>query len=564
MIILQAAAQNFQSYERLEFEYDGLGLALVSGSTGAGKSTLLDLVPWCLYGVTSKDGNSDDVRAWDTQEATQATVYVAYSNESTLAVTRIRGKGKNDLYWEEIPPGGIPSDPVRGKDLNDTQKLLNTRLGVDADLFLLSSYMTQFSKADSFFVASAKDRRKVLEKIADQAFAITLSEKTSEARKVSKKLKDSIELERSNLDGRCQSLTSSLADMKILSDKWDQRWALKIAACEDKLISFDKIQQERSNSWVVARDRKVYELKQKMLAESPNIFHDLAEQKIPLERRLFGLGEVTCSKCGAQSKSAERQEIQKALQELTFKGAASESARARRNQYFDMATAAQNEVNPYTYSQANPYGAELEALKVEFNPFGTQIEGTGAKLKLTSAKYVATNSAFLEAEINLSRLNWLYDKSFELRGVLMERAVTGIQKDTNSYLERFFDAALRITFTLADSDKLEVEILNDGHPCPFTSLSGGERCMLKLAFTLSLMRAAQNKAGISFNVICLDEPFNGLDEGLKEKAFGLLQELATEYSSVLVIEHSESIKNLFSTRFLVDKSGGHSTLRLDE
>ncbi len=74
------------------------------------------------------------------------------------------------------------------------------------------------------------------------------------------------------------------------------------------------------------------------------------------------------------------------------------------------------------------------------------------------------------------------------------------------------------------------------------------------------MRAAQDRAGVSFGTVMLDEALNGLDDGLKVKAFGLLQQLETEYSTVLCIDHSDELKAQFTRRFSVTKDSGHSTL----
>jgi len=142
----------------------------------------------------------------------------------------------------------------------------------------------------------------------------------------------------------------------------------------------------------------------------------------------------------------------------------------------------------------------------------------------------------------------------------MSKAVHQLESATNAYLERFFDAAIRVRFLLEDSDKLGVEISNDGHSCPFRNLSGGERTMLKLAFSLSLMKAVQDRSGVSFDMIMLDEPFSGLSDPLKVKAFALLQHLETEYNTVLVIDHSSDLKAQFNRVFLTNKLSGHSEI----
>ncbi len=574
MRITYAYAENFQSYETIEFSYKDLGLALISGPTGAGKSTLLDLVPWTLYNTTSKDGASDDVKPWS-GGVTASRVDVALPDGAILEVNRIRGTAaQNDLYWLE----GDTEEQHRGKDLTETQKLLEARLGVTSELFILGSYLTQFSKADSFFIAKAKDRREVLEKIADQEFAIQLGEKSSTARKEAKKLVITAQNDLSGVTGKLEGLKDSIEGLKSSLVSWESQHVAKLLGLQSKLNSFEQDQHKviaaiktKSLEWQAARDRKMAELTQDLkalpLAEDDTVY---AGALALVQRELAALKDTRCPSCSALTESEQREDYKEEISALIQ--ARNENWNTLRNisELKKQIKAHSDAPDPHlsglqqVQSQANPYADQIVAAQLEANPFQPRIDQTWLAIEVATTRRTELQASLAAAESQVSRLNWLYDKSFELRGILMTRAVSQIQDATNAYLERFFDAALRISLTVEGSDKIEVEIYNEGHLAPFKSLSGGERCMLKLAFSLSLMKAAQHKAGVSFNMLMLDEPFSGLDTGLKEKAFGLLQELSTEYPTVLVIEHDEEIKNLFEVKFLVDKCGGQSTIVLSE
>src|SRR6185503_7725173 len=103
------------------------------------------------------------------------------------------------------------------------------------------------------------------------------------------------------------------------------------------------------------------------------------------------------------------------------------------------------------------------------------------------------------------------------------------EKQANDILTTYFDSEILIQLKLESSDKLEVEIQKNGNMCSFRQLSGGQRCMLKLAFNLSIMSLAENKAGIKFPTLMLDEPLNGLSEDLKVRAFSLFESLTKSY-----------------------------------
>lgn len=554
MNLISVTCENFCSYKYLSFDFDAKGLCLISGDTGVGKSTLLDAVAWGLFGITSKDGSADDVLAWDASDPTLVQVLVE-TPTGRLVIYRTRGQ-KNDLGWIEDDT----SEPTRGKDLGDTQRLLEQRLGVTAELFLTGAYLTQFSKADSFFIAKAKDRRQVLEKIADQEFAIKLADRTSAARKVAKKDTERLELELSGITGRLEVTKERIQDEVVSETQWVFENTKKIKELDDKRIVFEVEKRHAviaakaaSDTWEKERYLQLSALRGHVKADS----FDKEIKEIEAESTIIC---VECPTCGAPRNHKAATERTKRLSELkALKTRATQDTQAHEH--------LSSQVNPYAFhldrsmALQNSYAAQLKALEGETNPCTKRLSDANAALQTLKTKRDTLQATLTETNALVASLTWLYDKSFEMRSLLMARVVSQIETATNTLLEKHFDAAIRVRFLLEDSDKLEVEVLNDGHQCGFKSLSGGERTMLKLCFSLSLMKAAQDKAGIHFDQIFLDEPLSGLDTGLKVKAFGLFQQLESEHSTVLIIEHDEAFKSQFSNTYVVSKgSDGHSEI----
>lgn len=54
-------AENFCNFEEMSYPIDGQGLTSISGPNGIGKTTCLDVIPFALYGVTSKGLRGEDV-----------------------------------------------------------------------------------------------------------------------------------------------------------------------------------------------------------------------------------------------------------------------------------------------------------------------------------------------------------------------------------------------------------------------------------------------------------------------------------------------------------------------
>jgi DNA repair exonuclease SbcCD ATPase subunit len=69
----------------------------------------------------------------------------------------------------------------------------------------------------------------------------------------------------------------------------------------------------------------------------------------------------------------------------------------------------------------------------------------------------------------------------------------------------------------------------------------------------------ERQFGISMSPIVLDEPFDGLDSVGRELVVGLLGDISNK-RQVVVIDHVNEIKSLFSTVISVDKRDGISVV----
>ena len=175
MKILRVEATNFGSYKELEFDFTNSGLSLIQGFTGSGKSTLCDLVPWTLFGKTAKGGAVDEIRSWNSTEDTTSTITLMLKGKM-FQVGRKRGKVNDLIIYED---GGA----YRGKDLLDTQKIINAKLGLDYELYLASAYYHEFSQTAQFFTTTAKNRRTICEQLVDLSLAVKLQANTKAKQK---------------------------------------------------------------------------------------------------------------------------------------------------------------------------------------------------------------------------------------------------------------------------------------------------------------------------------------------------------------------------------------------
>ncbi len=480
MKILSVSAKNFGSYESVNIDFTDKGLTLVSGPTGSGKSTLCDLIPWVLFGRTAKDGSVDEIRRWGEDASTKVTINLEI-NGGICQITRVRKP--NDLYFE-YPRW--TNAPTRGKDLADTQKLINDLLGTDCDKYLSSSYYHEFSKVANFFTSTPKYRRQMTEQLVD----LSLAKKVAES-----SLKTLAEVkcglawstnEIKHLKGTIERLNKEHADYVTMLENW-------------QTTHKDKLKRLRAQA-------QAFDLKEAA--------KDLEKAYSPIKK--------TCPTCGGPVKG-----------KLT-------------------------PASPV--KQQNPYLYALNEAGKETCPLEDILEPIRAKIQTNEGKLATEIERLAELQQQQSDLEALGEIVSNFREMQIRNTIVSLQDATNRYLTSHFDAEIKVTFDLDGLDKLEVSLQKDGNECSYTQLSKGQRCLLKLCFGIAVMKHVANYSGVSTNVAFLDEALDGLDEVLKVKAFSLLKELALDYDALLVVEHSNALKDLFINKIEVSLVNGVSQI----
>jgi len=159
-VIKSIRANNFLSWEKLIFNVKD-GVTLIDGfnrddqtSEGSGKSAVLNALCWGLYGKIPKDANVDDV------------IKSGEKGCSTLIeledIAIIRTRNKNELY---IQPIGT-TDKVKGKDVRETQKMIEEIIGMSFDTFCQTVYFAQ-NYPKKFITATQEDKGKILSEVQD-------------------------------------------------------------------------------------------------------------------------------------------------------------------------------------------------------------------------------------------------------------------------------------------------------------------------------------------------------------------------------------------------------------
>lgn len=536
MIIRRAVIDKFSSYNHLEFEFNNKGLTLISGPTGSGKSTLCDIIPWALFGKTAKNGSVDEVIQWGTTE--------------TTAMLELELPGKGLIIWRSRKPNDLffhinGGSPIRGKDLNDTQKLLELELGFTYDTYTSGAYFHEFSQSASFFTATAKIRRSIIEQLVDLSFAKNIQEKASPYLKTLKNAlvnhTNDLTLAENNFNHQSETLRKELFRNQTLKEQKQKFEAdrdadivkLTTTYIDQELILMAEIMPLQES---LAPDRHYQEL-QALIKNTA----------LQLEQ----LGTKICNICGSDTNDKERVILTSALNTYQTLVNQQDKIATKLNHLSDKLSNIRmtleknrqsllNLKNPFT----SDFNTEtLERIVINLDTGITKLKAIINKIK-----------------VDISDVELLQDITETFRASQVTNAVSELETQTNRTLSTYFDAEIRVSFNLESSDKIDVLIYKDGNEASYTQLSKGQRQLLKLSFGLAVMKMVQLHNNFSFNAIFLDEALDGLDDSLKVKAYDLLSFLSQSYSSVFVVEHNETLKTMFPSRIEVELINGMSQL----
>ena len=210
MTVLKIKAKNFLSWETLEFEL-GPGVTLITGfnyddmtGEGSGKSAILNAPSWCIFGKLPKDTKIDEVIHFGKKTCS---VSVEFGG---ITITRTRNP--NDLV---LIKDGME---IRGKDLKETQSLVEKAVGLSFDTFCQTLYFPQ-NYPQKFLSSNQEAKSKILSEIQNLKIYDEAREEVKDRIKSCKTQVQDVSTERSLSEAKLQGVKEAI---KILSSNIKQ------------------------------------------------------------------------------------------------------------------------------------------------------------------------------------------------------------------------------------------------------------------------------------------------------------------------------------------------------
>lgn len=172
-------------------------------------------------------------------------------------------------------------------------------------------------------------------------------------------------------------------------------------------------------------------------------------------------------------------------------------------------------------NKAMAHNASIDSVTEQIKEFQQERESISTKLsELTklSATYGVLTKAF---------------STVGLVAYKIECLVKDLEKITNEYLSEMADGRFQLKFEIAQSDKLNVVITDNGTDIDISALSTGERARVNVATLLAIRKLMQSLSNTKTNLLVLDETTSNLDmEGNEKLVEILLKE--TDLNTILV------------------------------
>ncbi len=568
------------------------------GPNGAGKSKLLNAIPWCLYGRTTNDLATTDIRPWNGKGQTSVTVkIITWDGEEGARHTITRTAGPNTLTLNKKPATVFEIEKLVGWSLpvfrqaiflGQGQPLFHDlpnreKLNFLVDVLGLERWDKYAESASTKTAALERQLAQVVGKL--EGNAVRVEELANQVKRQKEEADgwESWRLDRlEEVEAEVAKIAKELGKLgKLhgsLSTQLDGAWL------EHKLVrtDLDKATQVQGDADVAHRAAKANRLAAQQQHEAA-----AAELAVLLKER-------RCPTCGNKITKEDsflenKRRLEAAVRQYSNKAngttvvAASKALEQARATASNLATQASelagkaealeieerlvrrsHETAELTLKGAKASREELEGNR---NPHRDRLVELrkAHKAAVADGEGLAANRAQLEQDVEATRY-WI--KGFkDVRLFVLQDVLNELEFATNGMLDAMGLLGWEVRYDVERETKsgtvqrgLITTVLSPGgaKDVKWTSWSGGEGQRLRVAGALALSQVLLARAGVECNLEVLDEPTAHLSTQGVDDLCGFLADRAQALGkSIYLIDHMAHEGAHFSRTVTVvkDKTG---------
>lgn len=554
--------QNFQSIGEAEIVLHNRGVVTILGvnnyeqnakSNGSGKTSIPASLFWCLYGKTP-DGISNPTNRY-TGERCQVSVEFTVDNSHYKVERSVKSNSQSVVLY-------INNNLQSARNKSDSDRMIKEDiLQMPSDIFLSLIYLSQGfnSRLSVLTPAARKDR---LEQLTNTAAVI--EEFSNRASTGKAKLSEECSLLRLEISKRSGSIASYENQLKEYERRRDNAMnaSAEVFVYEGKTYSSDSIGdlQALSAQYREKLDEAVQEKHtHDNAANSANHAHHEAKQQLQAcKERLSDIKdaiahvqrESICPTCKQHIDADNKHEL---LQ--NYRSRESELLQERERLIKELKTC--EEKLQHNSSAGEQFSVRVRYYRKQLDKVYyilekipkvhivdiKQLDADIRKCTETINSLEETNAAAFSRCADLEQLlavishcQQLITKPF--RTYLLRATVEFLNARLDIYSKYLFSNESDVIRLSVDSQKLDI-LLGE---CEYASLSGGEKRRVDLAIMLAQRDLAAEVAGVSSNIIILDEIMESMDEVATQTTLNLLENqshTASSLESMFIISHND-------------------------
>lgn len=557
--------------------FDKVSLTQLVGRNGHGKSSIALILEEVLFNKNSKGVKKANIlnRYTGAKKYSITLNFIVHANHYVVTTTR------GATQTVQLLKNGLD---ISAHTSTATYKLIEEILGMDHKTFTQIVYQSSAFNLE-FLTATDSNRKKFLIELLS---LIKYTEKCDEFKAVVKEVGNIAEVANMKLttvNNWLAKFSKESIDELPLRTEPDHEF---FQSCETQLPSLQKqiATVDATNKSIVQNN------KYKEILSSINITPiaqpqvDIVSLKVALkeaegrvtklDNAIRGIGPIVtkCSSCGQAVDSSHKQTmLTEARLELPTAKQVVTSAQAK----VAIATTLLTEYNTYINAQQEwerYYGfidktmaqevADVKELLVkkqtlentiakyhrdlkEVREYNAKVAAHNAKVKvlveqldtMRSEKAVYAQEV-IELTARLTNLGILV-KAFGTSGLVaykIECLVKDLEELVNEYLQDMSDGRFQLTFTISQSDKLDVVITDNGHDIDIFALSNGELARVNISTLLAIRKLMQSLSDTRINLLILDETIEALDVEGKDRLIEVL--LNEEHLNTILVSHGFS------------------------
>jgi len=524
--------ENFLSIKQAEIDFNEFGnITHVIGenqdtspttSNGAGKSSIIEAVVFALFGKTLRKTNEKSI----TNYHTKGKCVVRLTVNDNVIIERTKKPPRLTLE--------IAGETYTQDSISETQKYMENTLNTNHSIFTASMVFGQANTMD-FLTATAEEKRAIIQSFLsvgdlfrNRAAIRSLKSQALSAKKVAEALMNSAQMDVNQMSSKLKAVQKNRRRAADLLSGDTKKFIAKYTVPEIAALESQRSDIERS---IMEKEHGL----------------QMSKMSISEYKRRVKNDPFKCEKCDwiSQDQWDLKEEDKKELEKWIKSAKRIEGELKVLTKEIDKIRIPISAHDLETVENYKDSLRDEEFYKDRIKSKKESVDAHGQEVLRHQKQYDIMK---------------FWETAFSEAGII-KYIIRNILEFFNERCNFYMFSLSQGRFSIKFDDSLEEEIFNDGEPCFFDSMSGGEKKRVSLAVMLALNDLLLLTGKERSNIVFFDEVADTLDAQGVVSLFEVLKELSQE-KKVFIITHNDEFVSLLQNEaenFIVKKKNKITT-----